>query len=220
MNSLLKLPLHLPCEMNQMKKIIDDSKTPSDYLDAFYAQYNLGEEGGKDASYVKIEFSKFVRVYIPNWDDRRKAVLRHDIHHLLTGYESVLHGEFEIAGWEIGSGCMNYWAAYLLNSGGLLAGMIVYPRPTFRAFILGCRTSNLYQHNLSDEELKHSSIRDLKNLIGLRSSVNSMDPNLSEVAMLIVHYCFSFLLNCLVLLFSPLLILYNIWMYGKKVFVH
>ena len=203
-----------------MNTKLDESKSPSEYLDAFYQKYNLGDNGGQHLPYVIIEFFKYFKVYIPNWDERRKAVLRHDIHHLLTGYESVLLGEFEIAGWEIGSGCMNYWAAYLLNSGGLLAGMIVYPRPTFRAFVLGCRTSNLYQHNLSDEELRNSSIRDLKNLIGLRSSVNSMDPNFSEVAMFIVHYCFSFLLNCLVLLFSPLLILFNVWMYGKKVFIH
>lgn len=181
--------------------IRDDSETPNDILNEFYTQYHLGEEGGNYLPYVIIEFTSFLKIYIPNWNDRRKAVLRHDIHHILTGYKSEILGEFEIAGWEIGSGCMNYWAAYILNSGGLLVGLLVYPLPTFRAFILGCRTTNLYQVNMTDDEIKHTTIHDLKNQIGLTTNINGSNPKLSEVLKLIYHYIFSLILNLVVVIF-------------------
>lgn len=193
-------------------------KTISDHLQTFYHDYNLGDEGGNQLPYVIIEITSFFKVYIPNWDNRRKAVLRHDIHHLVTGYKSEILGEFEIAAWEIASGCMKYFAAYLLNSGGLIAGMIIYPKPTFKAFILGCRTTNLYQINIEDEEMKASTIDAMKSKLGLTSIVNSKNPKLREIGKLFVHLYLCFLLNCLVVLCFPLLILYNVWMHGKKLF--
>jgi hypothetical protein len=193
-----------------------NSEIISEKLNSFYQDYNLGDEGGNHLPYVIIEFTSFFKIYIPNWDNRRKAVLRHDIHHLLTGYKSEILGEFEIAAWEIASGCMNYFAAYLLNSGGLIAGMFMYPRPTFKAFILGCRTTNLYQMYMSDDEMKSSTIDDLKNKIGLNSELKSTNPKAKEIGKLIFHFIISLLLNFVVILFSPLLVIYNIWMYGKK----
>ncbi|MFN5848184.1 MAG: hypothetical protein ACK43K_06810, partial [Chitinophagales bacterium] len=101
----------------------------SDHLDKFYQDYNLGIEGGNHLSYVTHEIFNVFNVYIPNWDNRRKAVLKHNIHHLLTGYKSELLGEFEITAWEIASGCMNYFAAYLLNSAGIIACLLIYAKP-------------------------------------------------------------------------------------------
>lgn len=192
-----------------------ESKTPNEILNTFYSQYNLGEEGGIKLSYVIIVFFKFLKVYIPNWDNRRKAVLRHDIHHLLTGYKSIMTGEFQIAAWEIGSGCMNYWAAYILNSGGLLLGIPLYFTPTFRAFILGCRTSNLYQIEMDDNELKNMKISDLKIKINLNQSSSYKNPTFQEILKLIGHYLLSIVLNIMVFICSPLLLIYNIWMYGR-----
>jgi hypothetical protein len=193
-------------------------ETISDKLNSFYQDYNLGDEGGNQLSYVIIEITSFFKVYIPNWDNRRKAVLRHDIHHLLTGYKSEILGEFEIAAWEIGSGCMNYFAAYLLNSGGLIAGIFLYPRPTFKAFILGCRTTNLYQMSLSDDDMKSSTIEELKNKIGLNSKLNLKNIQVKEMGKLFLHFILSFGLNIVILLCSPLIVIYNLWMYGKKLF--
>jgi len=190
----------------------------SEHLEKFYAEYHLGDEGGNQLSYVTIELFSSFKVYIPNWDNRRKAVLRHDIHHLLTGYKSELLGEFEIAAWEIASGCMNYFAAYLLNSGGLVLGMLIYPKPTFRAFILGCRTTNLYQQNINDSTLKNATIEELKTRIGLNPLPSIAQPNINELGMLILHLILGMILNLIVFIFSPLFVIYNIWMYGKKLF--
>lgn len=190
----------------------------SDQLENFYQTYNLGDEGGNHLSYVTLEVFGFFNIYIPNWDYRRKAVLRHDIHHLLTGYKSELLGEFEIAAWEIASGCMNYIAAYLLNSGGLLAGMFIYPRPTFKALLKGCRRTNLYQLNIDDKTLKNSTIEELKTMIGLEPKPSNKRASLSEILKLIFHLIFSLILQIIVFILSPLLIVYNIWMHGKRLF--
>jgi hypothetical protein len=194
---------------------LSGDRTPADYLEQFYRDYQLGEDGGTALPYVLIKFSSFFNVYIPNWGNRRKAVLRHDIHHILTGYKSVLLGEFEIAAWEIASGCMNYWAAYLLNSGGLLMGMLFYPVPTFRAFIRGCRSSNLYIVALSDDKMKNTSLQELKKLIKL-DTTDDAHPNVSEIGKLMAHCLLCTIINFLVLVFAPLIVLYNVWMYGKK----
>lgn len=190
----------------------------SNHLEKFYQTYHLGDEGGNHLSYVTIEFTRFFKVYIPNWDNRRKAVLRHDIHHILTGYKSELLGEFEIAAWEIASGCMNYFAAYLLNAGGLIAGLLIYPRPTFKAFILGCRSTNLYQLNIDDETLKDSTSEYLKRRIGLEPMPSMNRICMPEFLKLVFHFSHCIILYILVSLFSPLLIVYNIWMYGRKLF--
>jgi hypothetical protein len=193
-------------------------ETISDKLITFYQDYNLGEDGGNHLTYVTLEIGPFFKIYIPNWDNRRKAVLRHDIHHLLTGYKSELLGEFEIAAWEIGSGCMNYFAAYLLNSGGLLAGLLIYPIPTFKAFLLGCRTINLYQLHIEEKTLKNSTIDELKKRIGLDPKPNVNNPRLSEILKLLFHIILGFILQFFIFILSPLLIIYNIWMYGKRLF--
>ncbi len=190
----------------------------SDHLEKFYNTYNLGDEGGNHLPYVTLEIGSFFKFYIPNWDNRRKAVLRHDIHHLLTGYKSELLGEFEIAAWEIGSGCMNYFAAYLLNSGGLLAGLLIYPRPTFNAFLMGCRTTNLYQLNIDDKSLKNSTIEELKMQIGLEPKPCLTKIRLFEILKLAYHIGISIFLQTIVCILSPLLIVYNIWMHGKRLF--
>jgi hypothetical protein len=172
-------------------------------LNNFYQEYNLGDEGGNHLNYVTLEIFNFFNVYIPNWDNRRKAVLRHDIHHLLTGYKSELLGEFEIAAWEIGSGCMNYFAAYLLNAGGLLAGLLIYPRPTFKAFLLGCRTTNLYQLKIVDKSLKNSTLEELKMQIGLEPKPSLTKIRLFELLKLFYHIVLSILLQTVVFILSP-----------------
>lgn len=187
-----------------------------DKLHIFYEEYHLGEDGGNHLPYVTLEIGSFFKFYIPNWDNRRKAVLRHDIHHLLTGYKSELLGEFEIAAWEIASGCMNCYAAYLLNSGGLLGGILLYPRPTFNAFILGCRTTNLYQLNIDDDALKNSTMDELKAEIGLQSHSRFSNPRFSEIVKLIGHILLGIVLNTFVLIISPLLLMYNFWIHATR----
>ena len=72
------------------------SQTPRQLLPLFYKQYNLSNDGGQASFYVKIEFTKKIFIYFPNFEARRKAVFKHDIHHIATGYTSTFTGETEI----------------------------------------------------------------------------------------------------------------------------
>ena len=81
---------------------------------------------------------------IPNTKGRVRAVRYHDLHHVLTGYATDTLGEFEISAWEIGSGCKEFITAWQLNLSGMFAGALLTPRRTWRAFMRGRHSNNLY----------------------------------------------------------------------------
>ncbi len=121
-----------------------NKETPRQILNRFYTENHLDQDGGNSKSYVKIEASKSFHFYIPNFDARRKAVAIHDIHHILTGYKTTFKGECEISAWEIASGCKKYWAAFLIDTSGVMLGIPLYLPSVLKAFARGRRTKNLY----------------------------------------------------------------------------
>ncbi len=88
----------------------------------------------------------------------------HDIHHIVTGYESDWQGEAEIAAWEVSTGCGEYGAAWFLDLGGIAMGLLFFPRKTFRAFIRGRRTTNLLQEGRfrEDEHCRSAAVTGFK----------------------------------------------------------
>ncbi len=126
-------------------------------LAEYLRRYNLGD-GGYNDRWFKIKFFwKFV-ITLPNIDNRVRAVKFHDLHHVLTDYPTGLRGEAEIGAWEIASGCGKYYAAWILNAGSLFYGMFLYPRTTFRAFVRGRRSKNLYKNVEYDAALLAKSV--------------------------------------------------------------
>jgi hypothetical protein len=85
-----------------------------------------------------------IPIVFPNFDARRAVLVTHDIHHLLTGYATDWRGEAEIGGFEIASGCKQFWAAWFFNLGGFLFGLVIAPCRTFAAFVRGRRCTNFY----------------------------------------------------------------------------
>jgi len=77
---------------------------------------------------------------------RDRAVRLHNLHHIVTGYQTDIKGEAEIGAWEVGSGCGNFWHAWALNMGAFGLGLFIAPVRTLRAFVRGLRTDNLYHH--------------------------------------------------------------------------
>jgi len=73
-----------------------------------------------------------------------RAVRFHDLHHVLTGYDTNTIGEFEISAWEVAAGCKSFAAAWALNLSGMFAGVLVAPGRVFRAFKRGRRSRTLY----------------------------------------------------------------------------
>lgn len=120
---------------------------------ATYYQVNgFGEDGGDALAWVPLKIWKLT-VRIPNTDGRRKAVRIHDLHHVLTGYQTDLAGESEIAAWELASGCRRMPAAFVLNLFALGMGLVIAPARLARAWTRGRHTHNLYSEDAVDHLL-------------------------------------------------------------------
>src|SRR5262249_51968891 len=92
-------------------------------------------------------------VAFPNTRQRKRAIPLHDLHHVATGYDTTLVGEAEIGAWELGGGCGNYWAAWVLNGFAMMWGIALAPRRTWRAWRRGRRSKTLYHAGWSDDLL-------------------------------------------------------------------
>jgi len=135
-------------------------------LDQFYAEHNLGKDGGIDAKFARVQIGWFA-FYIPNTESRRRALFFHDVHHLATGYQTDLKSEAEIGAWEIASSCRDFWAAWILNYSGFALGLLLSPLRTFRAFVRGRKCLNLYHGIMGREEINNSSIPEIQELLQL-----------------------------------------------------
>jgi hypothetical protein len=80
----------------------------------YFKSSGFAEDGGYSARFALYKIGPF-RFQMPNVQGRRRAVKIHDLHHIPTGYETKFSGELEIGAWEIGTGCRDYYVAWVLN---------------------------------------------------------------------------------------------------------
>ncbi len=137
----------------------DPTSTMKEARGEYFRRYNLGEGGYHDA-WVKMKMGP-IPIAFPNTASRKLAVRIHDLHHVLTGYPADWPGEFRIAAWEVAGSCRNYTAAWVLNILGFAAGLLVWPRQVFRAFVRGRRSGNLY-HLAFGEDLLQETVASLR----------------------------------------------------------
>jgi hypothetical protein len=130
----------------------------------YFAANGFGPNGGYDDAWVDFKLGP-VPLPFPNTRARVRAVGFHDLHHVLTGYDTDTIGEFEISAWEIAAGCKGFVAAWQLNLGGMFAGLLVAPRRTFRAFLRGRHSRSLYGGEL--EALLDCSVAQLRDRTGV-----------------------------------------------------
>jgi hypothetical protein len=90
---------------------------------------------------------------LPNFQWRRRALLAHDLHHVLTGYPCGLRGEFQMAAWEFGAGPMPHWGAALFCLPLAVIGLFVTPQRVLRAFAAGRRSCSLHNSEMIGELL-------------------------------------------------------------------
>lgn len=121
----------------------------------YFAVNKFGDNGGYDDAWVDFKLGP-IPFPFPNTAGRLRAVKVHDLHHILTGYDTDLIGEFEISAWEIGAGCKDFYAAWALNLGGMTGGLLFSPRRIIRAFARGLASRSLY--GLPLEELLEMSV--------------------------------------------------------------
>jgi hypothetical protein len=124
-----------------------DTMTLGDERTRYYEHNHFGADGGDSLKWVPIH-AFGLTFYIPNTESRRRAVRIHDLHHVVTGYQTDLRGEAEIAAWELASGCWRWPTALVLNLGAMGLGAVLAPRRIARAWARGRHTRNLYDpHN-------------------------------------------------------------------------
>lgn len=85
-----------------------------------------------------------VMLELPNFAWRRKAILAHDLHHVLTEIPCTMGGECQMAAWEFGAGRMPHWGAALFCLPLAAIGALLRPRVIFAAFRDGRRSRSLH----------------------------------------------------------------------------
>jgi ubiquinone biosynthesis protein Coq4 len=188
--------------------------TPRQVLNKFYSDHDLSTSGGLERSSVKIKINSRFYFYFPNFDARRRALLKHDIHHLLTGYETTVAGESEICAWEIASGCKSYWAAFLIDVSGVMLGLIYFPR-VLKAFSRGRKTKNLYHDIYSNEELLDMNIADLKRELYLDKYTAEVKLTISDTLIFLLFILFGTVYSIFTLPALPFVILYSLYIILK-----
>jgi hypothetical protein len=150
-----------------------DDMTMRAARDRYFEVNGFGEDGGYSDAWVDFKLGPLPMPF-PNTSGRVKAVKFHDLHHVLTGYETNARGEFEISAWEIGAGCPGMPAAWVINMGGLAAGVVSSPRRVFDAYVRGRRSRSLYAEPF--EPLLDAKVGELRaRFIGTSESASAAD---------------------------------------------
>lgn len=124
----------------------DPNLTMREARRVYFDANHFGEDGGYGDAWVDFKLGP-IPFPFPNTKARVRAVAYHDLHHVLTGYDTDFVGELEISAWEIAAGCKDFGAAWALNLGGLAGGLFRAPARTFAAFVRGRRSRTVYSED-------------------------------------------------------------------------
>jgi hypothetical protein len=130
----------------------DPSLTMAEARAHYFEHNGIPADGGYSRRWVKVTRNR-LPLYLLNTAPRRRAVPLHDLHHVLTEYDTSNAGEGEISAWELAAGTRPHWIALFLDLSGLAVGLMIAPRRTFRAFVRGRRSRSLYSEALTPELL-------------------------------------------------------------------
>ena len=96
----------------------------------------------------------------------KKSLMLHDVHHVLSGYDTDWRGELEIAAWELSSGGCGWYLLYWIDRVVFMSlGLLLCPSRTSRAFQRGRGHCNSFNRNPDDvldsdyDELKRRTLR-------------------------------------------------------------
>jgi hypothetical protein len=176
----------------------DDTLTIEDARQRYFTAN--GFDGSYGERWVKLKAGP-ITIAFPNAAGRVRAVKLHDLHHVVTGYDTTWTGEAEIGAWELASGCAGFFWAWYLNLSALAVGLTIAPREVFRAFVRGRHTRNLYR---VEGEVREATLRrsvgDLRGALGLARPVPA--ANVADVAVFS-----AFAVASALMLLSPLLVI-------------
>lgn len=143
----------------------DPEATIAELRAGYFRKQGFPSDGGSSARWVRYPLWGG-HVVLPNVTARKLALPLHDLHHLVTGYDTSWTGEAEIAAWELAAGCHGYVAAWVLNVAAFTIGVVIAPRRTWRAFVRGRGSATLYRYHWDDRYLA-MRLADLRELLGV-----------------------------------------------------
>jgi hypothetical protein len=139
----------------------DDRVSVREARAEYFARAGFPADGGYAEKWVKLKLGSRTVFAFPNSTARLRSVRLHDLHHIVTGYDTSWRGEAEIAAWELAAGCADHAAAWVLNLGAAMIGLVICPLRVAAAFRRGRRSDTLYRSEFS-EELLAMSVRELR----------------------------------------------------------
>ena len=119
----------------------------------YFARAGFAPDGGYGDRWVRLKAHGRTVFTFPNTAARVRSVRLHDLHHIVTGYDTSWVGEAEIGAWELASGCGRHYPAWVLNAGAVAIGLLLWPRRVLAAFRRGRRSDNLYGGEFAEELL-------------------------------------------------------------------
>ncbi|WP_394827437.1 hypothetical protein [Pendulispora albinea] len=144
----------------------DPGQSLRDARDVYFSENDFGANGGYDEPWARVKVGPIV-LHFPNTPGRKRAIRFHDLHHIVTGYDTSRVGESEIAGWQLGSGCLRTGPVVaLFNLTAFFAGLLFAPRRVLRAYSRGRRSRNLYARRY-DDALLDTTVGQARNELGL-----------------------------------------------------
>jgi hypothetical protein len=126
---------------------------------AFYRRNGFPLDGGADEQRWRPFACRDLKVYLPNFKWRRRALPVHDLHHAITQYGFSPSGEFEMAAWEFAAGRYPHPLSTVFCLPLVSMGAVVIPKRTFAAFMRGRRSKTLY-HECDLAALLDKPLRD------------------------------------------------------------
>ena len=162
------LTISLSSSEGIVKTLTNENQTVREARADYFRRAGFPPDGGDSQRWVVLRVAGVPVFAFPNIATRRRSVKLHDVHHVLTGYDTSWTGEAEIGAWELGSGCGRHWVAWVLNTQAMILGLLIAPRRTWRAFVRGRRSGNLYGSASLDESLLDRTVGDLRREVGIR----------------------------------------------------
>lgn len=134
---------------------------------AQYFDRNQLDKGGYTDRWVVLRIGSVPVGAVPNTAQRVRSVRLHDLHHVITGYDTTWTGEAEIAAWELASGCADHLAAWFFNSLAFAIGCFISPRALLAATRRGRCESNLYSGEWQESFLEQG-VGEMRAKLGIR----------------------------------------------------
>ena len=191
--------------------------TVKEALQEFYQEFNLEQDGGINDASAKIELLKGFSIYIPNFEARKKVLLKHDIHHVLTGYHGTIKGEMEISAWEIATGCRHNWVALYLNYFGMIGGFPISPKNTINAYLRGKVSRNLYKSKYSEDQILKMNVGELRKELGLAGKPKiSIGIKIKAFFLFLGNSLLGVPASIISISSIPILLIYSLYIYTSK----